>query len=129
MNDAERFGTWAIVELMGHRRLAGYLTEQQIAGAGFLRLDIPESDATEETRLASQAATQFYAPSSVYAITPVTEEVARAVARRARPEPVHYYELQLPAAKAANREDEDEDEDPLDDFTDEELADLRRGRG
>lgn len=105
--DVERFGSWAIVELMGHRRLAGYLTEQQIAGAGFLRLDIPGIDG-------EQAATQYYAPSSVYAITPVTEEAARAVARRNHPEPIHYYEL--PALEGAPYrpglgEDYDEDDE------------------
>ncbi len=45
---AERdgFAEWAIVELMGHRRLAGYLREVEIAGRGFLRLDIPTSEDT-----------------------------------------------------------------------------------
>jgi hypothetical protein len=35
------FSSWVILELLGHRRLAGKLTEQQIAGHGFLRLDVP----------------------------------------------------------------------------------------
>ena len=84
---------WAVLELMGHRRLAGHLTETQIAGAGFLRIDIP-ADGDQP------AATQIYAPAAVYAITPVTEETARLVAATARPAPVQRWEL--PAAPSAD---------------------------
>lgn len=82
------FADWVILELMGHRRLAGYLTEVEIAGRGFLRLDMPTGDET--------SATQLYNPASVYAITPTSEETARAVARLSQPAPVQRWEL--PAA-------------------------------
>jgi hypothetical protein len=85
------FAEWVVLELMGHRRLAGYLTEQEISGRGFLRLDIPVGPDGEP------AATQLYNPGSVYAITPTTEAIARAVAAGARPAPVHRWEL-APAA-------------------------------
>lgn len=42
------------------------------------------------------AATQFYGPASVYGITPVTEAMARAVAKSNIPQPVARW--QLPAA-------------------------------
>lgn len=90
------FAEWAILELMGHRRLAGYVTEQQIGGSGFLRIDIP-GDGSETT--------QFYAPSAVYAITPTSEETARKVAALGRPAPVQRWEL--PAAPPADIDDED----------------------
>jgi len=87
--------SWAILELMGHRRLAGFVSEQQIAGAGFLRLDIPDVNPVAANMW---AATQFYAPSSVYAITPCTEETARLVAEGATPGPVTAWEVpRLPA--------------------------------
>ncbi len=38
-------------------------------------------------------ATQYYAPTSVYGLTPVSEAAARAVARGNKPEPVHRWEL------------------------------------
>ncbi len=79
----ERFDQWAILELMGHRRLAGRVSEAQIAGAPFLRLDVPCDPPT----------TQFYAPGAVYAITPTSEEVCRAFARRSAPIPVQRWEL------------------------------------
>lgn len=81
------FAEWVILELMGHRRLAGYLTEQEIAGRGFLRLDVPSDDG-------QPSASQLYNPTSVYCITPTTEAVARAVATGNRPAPVHRWELE-----------------------------------
>lgn len=86
--EGKLFEGWAILELMGHRRLGGYVTEVTLAGAGMLRIDIPELVLGETTHA---AATQFYPPASLYALTPTTEEIARAV--RSRPEPVHAWEL------------------------------------
>lgn len=88
MTDTEspRFAEWAILELMGHRRLAGMLTEQEIAGTKFLRLDVPAA-------VDGFAATQFYSPAAVYAITPTTEEIARGVARSTQPAPAYRWEL------------------------------------
>lgn len=83
---AETFDEWVILEIMGHRRLAGRLTEQEIGGSGFLRLDVPSEPPV----------TQYYAPGSVFAIHPVAEEVARAAARHNRPAPVHRWELEAP---------------------------------
>jgi hypothetical protein len=81
------FAEWVVLELMGHRRLAGYLTEQEIAGRGFLRLDVP----------GVVGVTQFYNPTSVYCITPTTEAVATVVADSSQPAPVQRWELE-PAA-------------------------------
>jgi hypothetical protein len=83
--EADAFEGWAILELMGHRRLAGWIQEQQIAGAAFIRLDVPGDE--------GPVATQFYAPAAVYCITPTTEEIARGLATRARPAPVTRWEL------------------------------------
>jgi hypothetical protein len=94
---------WAIIELMGHRRLAGHVTEQQIAGAGFLRLDVHDSDGT--------VATQFYSPSSVYCLTPTTEDIARSLAAKLRPAPVHRFELEPPARPASYDDDLDDNYD------------------
>lgn len=102
MSDAETVvDGWFLVELMGHRRLAGRLSEVQIAGEGFLRLDIP-GEAGE-----ADVATQFYRPASVYALTPIGEDVARKIAARYRPQPVTTWEL-APAA----RDDADDDGGP-----------------
>lgn len=81
----EPFAEWAIVELMGHRRLAGRVTEQEIAGRAFLRLDIPVADGSD--------ATQFYGAQAIYCLTPCDEATARQVASLNRPVPVQRWEL------------------------------------
>ena len=73
----EVFAEWAILELMGHRKLAGMVTEKEIAGQLFVRVDI--------FRKEGPIVTQFYSPGAVYCITPTTEEIARAVDVEVRP--------------------------------------------
>ena len=81
------FDEWVILELLGHRRLAGRVREVQLAGAGFLRLDIPATDG-------HGAQTQYISPSSVYAMHPTTQEIATAAAANFRPQPVSRWELE-----------------------------------
>ena len=80
------FDSWAIVEQLGHRRLAGRLSEVQLAGTGFLRLEIPETTA-------GPARTQFLAPSSIFAIHPVDEKTAVLAAGAGQPVPIQRWEL------------------------------------
>lgn len=107
------FAEWAILELMGHRRLAGKVLEQEIAGARFIRIDVPGPGGT--------AATQLYSPQAVYCITPTTEEVARAVASANQPEPVTRWELtallttHTTAGAAARSYGDDDDDEPATD--------------
>lgn len=81
------FDQWAILELMGHVRLAGRVTEETHFGAALGRIDIPVGDGFT---------TQYFGGSSVYRITPTTEEIARSVAARNQPEPVYRFELPKP---------------------------------
>ena len=94
---------WSIMELMGHRRLGGFVREVTIAGKGMLRIDIPADEAS-----GAAAATQFYPPDALYALTPVTEDMARAVARKNRPQPVNRWELPALPPSANAREDDDD---------------------
>lgn len=97
MTDEKRdtFEGWAILELMGHRRLAGYVSEQQLAGGAFVRVDVPGRLHTEPTgdQEERDAATQFYSPAAVYCITPCAERLAREIAESARPRPVNEWDL------------------------------------
>lgn len=98
---------WAVLELMGHRRLAGYVSEAAQYGTAQIRIDIPTEDGQPPI-------TQFYGGASIYCLTPVTEEAARAVAKHHRPAPVQPYELAPPTQALTSRsrgyEDEDEGE-------------------
>jgi hypothetical protein len=85
----EKFENWAILELMGHRRMGGYVQEISLFGVSLLRIDIP----TDE----GEQVTQLYGAQAIYCLTPCSEEAARAVAARQQPQPVHIYELPAPA--------------------------------
>lgn len=82
----EGYSGWSILELMGHRRLGGYITETTLAGKGMLRIDIPGKDG-------ARSATQLYSLESVYCLTPSGEAEARAVALRSIVEPVARWEM------------------------------------
>ena len=98
--ETETFEGWAILELMGHRRLAGWVSEQTIAGAAFIRLDVADEGdpgSTYDPYQQSYVATQFYSPQALYCLTPTTKDVALAVAKFNKPAPVQRWEL--PAAQ------------------------------
>lgn len=103
------FEGWAVLELMGHRRLGGRVSEATMFGGALLRIDIPGEPGQPDY------ATQFYGASSIYCLTPCSEEAARAVAKRNRPEPVATWELpKLPAPKPEpDPDDGDEYERPF----------------
>ena len=70
-------GTWCVVDLFGHTRLAGQVSEQEIAGHGFVRVDVPKVGDLP-------AFTRFLGHGAIYSITPCDENTARAVAHSAR---------------------------------------------
>lgn len=77
---------WAIVELMGHRKLVGRVSEVERYGSKMPRIDVPLPG--------GEFATQFYGGSAVYCESPTTEEVARAYAERYAPKPACEWDLQ-----------------------------------
>jgi hypothetical protein len=124
----EGFAHWAIVELFGHARIAGKVTEEQIGGASFIRVDVPELEVRGsrldaggripvETR---PAFTRYFGPAAIYSITPVDEDIARRAAEAIRPEPVTVY---LPAALAIAAQGDDDADDSGGDYADDELED------
>lgn len=97
------FEEWALVEIMGHVKLAGKVSEATMFGTALCRVDVYPGDATEPL------VTRMYGGSSIYCITPVSEATARAFALGHQPEPVARWELPAPAP-ARREPDEDEDE-------------------
>lgn len=105
---------WAIVEVMGHHKFAGKVSEQVFAGQGFVRVDVPALPERRDryyTRRETPAFTKLIGAGSIYAITPCTEDVACKAADQFRSDPVECLDL-TPAAKAiAAAEDTEEDDD------------------
>jgi hypothetical protein len=91
------FESWAIVELFGRQQMAGRVTEQTIAGQGFVRVDVPQVDDRG-------GFTRLFGPSAIYSIIPVDEETARAFVRRNFAAPIQPWQLELPE-KTEERDD------------------------
>lgn len=116
---AESIEGWGIVELMGHQRTAGRLSERSIAGSNLLQVDVPLND--------TEFRTVFYGGSAIYALHPTDEKSARLMARSLGQRPVYQYELERqarleapPAAPLGGRvgsgefdEDVDDEDVPL----------------
>lgn len=99
----EKFDQWAIVDVMGHQRYIGRVTEQVIAGCGFIRVDVPNEDG-------SIAFTKLVGTASIYAISPVQQEVALQMNRGRRPTPIEAYALPEPTTRQPTMtRDPDED--------------------
>lgn len=81
------FDQWAILELMGHVRLAGRVTEEEHFGAKVGRIDVPGDGDTYTT--------QWFSGASIYRLTATTEAIARQLAKGTRPAPVQAWELPL----------------------------------
>ncbi|MDR1459226.1 MAG: hypothetical protein LBI60_03325 [Bacteroidales bacterium] len=84
--EQEKFDLWCMVELFGHQRIAGKCTEQNVAGINMLRVDVPETKG-------QQSFTRFLSSGAIYAINPVSEEVARQIAENLQVTPVNVWEL------------------------------------
>jgi hypothetical protein len=91
----ESFQAWAIVEIFGHQKFAGRVSEFALGGCNFVRVDVPELPARDERyggKLPEQPAfTKLFGQGAIYSITLVSEDVARAAADQIRPEPITVY--------------------------------------
>lgn len=128
MNNLEDpIAQWGIVELMGHKVVAGKISKSEMLGKPMLRIDVPATSAYPEF-------TQFYGEAAIYCVTFVSEDVARVTAESTKVNPVSVYvpelitrakfdetvqqfQEQLHRARAlpAGRHDEEEEEDDEDD--------------
>lgn len=88
---SQSLNTWAIVEVMGHKRFAGFVTEQTFGVATLIRVDVPETEQAARNGYVNGrwgmceprttgAYSKLIGVGSIYCITPCTEEVARKVA-------------------------------------------------
>lgn len=98
--EKQTFEGWAILELMGHRRLGGYVRQVEMFGGALCRIDVPASED-------EPAATQFYSAAAIYCVTPTTEEMACRVAEGYRPQPVNRWELPAPKPAKVRYDDGD----------------------
>lgn len=85
----EKFSQWAIIEVYGHEKYAGKVSETNIAGVGMLMLEVPEITNQEVTL---PGFTKLLGMNSIFSLTIVDEEYAREMARKLSKHPVEGYE-------------------------------------
>lgn len=95
---------FAVVELFGHQKMAGKITEHNFGTATFIKVSVPE---TEQ----QPAYDRLLNPSAIYAINPVTEEVANEMAKSFQQRPIESWDIRkmnekLLSLKASNQSDD-----------------------
>lgn len=94
---------FAIVELFGHQRASGRVSQQTFGGASFVRVDVPKIEAEEREyvdgkgyvpqRRTIQAHTRSFGGGAIYAINWCDEPTAQIAARAIKHEPLSLYSV------------------------------------
>jgi hypothetical protein len=92
-----------IVELFGHQRIAGRVSEQQLGGTNFIRVDVPEVDE-------QPGFTKLYGASAIYAITPTDEATMLQAVRAFRAVPIEAKTTVLAALHSGDDYDDDSED-------------------
>jgi len=95
------FDNYCIVELFGHQKIAGRVTEQVIGGQSFVRVDVPQING-------QPAFTRMFGSGAIYSITPVSEEIATQAASSIFVQPVTVYTA--PASRQIETGDDEDDD-------------------
>lgn len=130
------FSGWAVVEVFGHQRYAGYVTTEAFGQAVLFRVDVPPL--AERERLAKhyeydredksippgstvkedavQGYTKYFGPGAIYALTPCTQEACEKAVAATQTRPVSIVKLAEERALTAPIDaDVDDVEDDVDD--------------
>jgi hypothetical protein len=93
---------FAIVELFGHGRIAGRISEQTFGGTELVRVDVPEVNYTEPEYVDGQrqprqitipAHTRSFGAKAIYSVNWCDEAAALAAAHYIRDQPINAYHL------------------------------------
>lgn len=86
-------GSWVVLELFGHKVVAGYMSRDETLGSPLIRLDVPATSRYPQF-------TRHYNPSAIYSVSYVSEDAARYTAESLQENPVSVY---VPALGDLNR--------------------------
>lgn len=108
-----KFDQWCVVELMGHQRIAGKITEESHFGVALMRVDVPAVDGRA-------GFTKYFGGNAIYAITPTSEVIATQVAKMVDQAPISRWEMRelLPAPESKSSDDKDDEDFPDEDEDD-----------
>jgi hypothetical protein len=107
-----RFEGWAVIELFGHSREAGYVTTEYFGTGALLRVDVPElperdielsrpewidgqmaGAGSKIRRSAVPGRTRFVGPAAIYAMNPCSKDAAFKVIESLSPREIKIIEL------------------------------------
>jgi hypothetical protein len=88
MNEQQHFEAWGIVDLFGHTRIAGRISEQVIGGETFIRVDVPDNDPGSD-----KYHTRLFGKGAIYSMSLTDKAIACETARRSESRPVSAYEV------------------------------------
>lgn len=71
--ETEGYEGWAILEIFGHIKVAGYVKPISMFGGVLARVEVPAPDGT------GPVATQFYGASAIFCLTPCDEAMAKKI--------------------------------------------------
>lgn len=116
--EQSQFAGWAILEIFGHQRYAGYVSTQAFGTAVMFRIDVPALEERERamtrpgyvgntyapagTKVKAEAVqgyTKLFGVGAIYAMTPCSQEAALKAVEEIQPRPMMIVEL--PKAIAA----------------------------
>jgi hypothetical protein len=96
---------WALVELFGHNRVAGKVTEAEMGGGALIRVDVPAVKDREPL-------TKYYNVKAIYAMTPVDEATARRMAQDIDAAPINSYSIDREIERRKRLGDGGSDDEP-----------------
>jgi len=103
--------SYAVVEMMGHRKIVGIICESGYGPGSLIRVDVLGNDGEVER-------TEHIGVGSIYCLTEVTEQVAKAAAAAHAPKPSWAYAIDSGRALSVGSyvepdyiDDDDEDDD------------------
>lgn len=88
------FNHWALIEVFGHEQYAGHVSIEKVGEGAMLRLEVPEANGLP-------GFVKFLNQSSVFSITPVSEEYALEMAASLNKQPVKGYNYEQVIRKLA----------------------------
>ena len=100
---AAQWEAWAIIELYGHQKIAGRVSEAVRFGATWMQVDVPAVDGRP-------GFTRFYGPGAIYDWTPTSRAVVEQAVRMMQPQQVSVY-LGARELPPGGMEEGDEDDD------------------
>ncbi len=125
---------WAVVEVFGHQRYAGYVTSEAFGQAVLFRVEVPPLEARERVTKhweyadeknvppgstvrddAVQGYTKFFGPGAIYALTPCTQAAAEKAVAAMQARKVSVVQLAPEAKTLPPPRDDDDDDDQSDD--------------